>query len=365
MSGSVRRRLADLTCRAMQATLPPALRSWGWAIRCETAAIRDDTQALLFALNSARGLVPRAIAPHLLHPSAALIGSVALGLVYMTIANAPTPYLGMNIGALSIGLAMLALFRRAKASWQSHANRAIAAMAGALLATPLLGDQVEGIGRWVTLGGVSVQPSLILLPFMLVAFARERNRTSIIGMVLAAAALAIQPDRAMAGMLAAGLALLMVMRPDRLVVSVFAASVVGFAVTLARADALPAAPFVDQVLFSAFGIHWAAGAAALAGSALLLVPAITGWHRDPGNRPTYAVFGAAWFAVTLAAAFGNYPTPIVGYGGSAIIGYALSLLALPKPVRDPVGATSDTLGAVKRQLTDELLLTALARSACT
>lgn len=32
----------------------------------------------------------------------------------------------------------------------------------------------------------------------------------------------------------------------------------------------------------------------------------------------------------MAAALGNYPTPIVGYGGSAIMGYALSLLALPK-----------------------------------
>ena len=67
----------------------------------------------------------------------------------------------------------------------------------------------------------------------------------------------------------------------------------------------------------------------LAGAVLMLVPAIAGYFRDPDNRPLYAVFGAVWLAVILAAALGNYPTPLVGYGGSAILGYLLSLLGLP------------------------------------
>jgi hypothetical protein len=33
-----------------------------------------------------------------------------------------------------------------------------------------------------------------------------------------------------------------------------------------------------------------------------------------------------------AAALGNYPTPLVGYGGSAILGYALSLSVMPSTV---------------------------------
>lgn len=360
MSGGVRRGLADFTCRVLQATLPPALRSWGWAIRCETAAIPDDSQALLFALQSARGLLPSAVTPRLLHPSAALIGAVALGVVYMAIAGAPTRYLGINLGALFVGLAMLALFPGAGVSGRICGARTIAAMAGALLATPLLGDKVDGIGRWVSLSGVSVQPSLILLPFMLVAFARERNRTSTMGMVVAAAALAIQPDRAMAGMLAAGLAVLMVMRPDRFVISAFAASVAGFAVTLARADALPEAPYIDGILLSAFHVHWAAGAAAWGGSVLLLFPAIAGYYRDPAKRATFAVFGAAWLALILAAAFGTYPTPVVGYGGSAIIGYALSILALPKLMTDPVPPVAGIAEQPITPLSDQRLSVVLA-----
>ena len=40
----------------------------------------------------------------------------------------------------------------------------------------------------------------------------------------------------------------------------------------------------------------------------------------------------------LAAALGNYPTPLVGYSGSAILGYLISLLGLPpRPAIRSVG----------------------------
>ena len=50
-----------------------------------------------------------------------------------------------------------------------------------------------------------------------------------------------------------------------------------------------------------------------------------------------AVFGTVWLGVIVAAALGNYPTPLVGYGGSAILGYALSLSFMPGRVRSPAG----------------------------
>ncbi len=38
--------------------------------------------------------------------------------------------------------------------------------------------------------------------------------------------------------------------------------------------------------------------------------------------------GACWAAIVVAAAVGAYPTPVVGYGGGAILGYFLCLAAL-------------------------------------
>ncbi|MFC3443288.1 hypothetical protein ACFOKF_19215 [Sphingobium rhizovicinum] len=362
MSAGLRRRLIDLACHALQATLPEALQSWGWAVRCEADAIPDDTKALLFTLDSLCGLMPRAIASHLFQPFSALVGnnsplsqgstimkildaatarprtlglicaicSVALGLAYMAVAGAPMRYLGVNMGALAIGLTMLALLGRIGATARQWADGANIAMAGALLATALFGSQVDGAARWVSLGGLAIQPSLILLPMMLVAFSKIRSVPMTASIVAAALAMALQPDRAMAGMLISCLSALALIRPDRHVGVALAAGFASFAATLLRADHLPAVPYVDQILYSSFAIHAVAGLMVLAGVGLLLVPAIAGWSRDADNRAPYAAFGAVWFAAIMAAALGNYPTPIVGYGGSAIIGYALSLLMLPK-----------------------------------
>lgn len=380
MSGGVRRALADLACRVLLATLPASLRGWGWAIRHETAAIADDGKALLFALGGLCGLLPRAIASHLIRPFAWLIGdggihtgdsimtniigaamrrpralgilcaggAVALGLAYMAIAGAPARHLLVNIGALAIGLAALALLGRAKASRPPWTGAAIAVMAAGLLATALFGDEADGAARWVKLGGFALQPSLILLPAMLVAFSRTRNAVATLGIVAAVAAMALQPDRAMAAMLAFGLSVLAIMRPGRHFLAASVVGVAGLAATLVRADTLPATPYVDRIFYTSFDVHPLAGMAVLGGSALLLMPAIVGWVHDPAHRPVYAMFGTAWFVAMMAAALGNYPTPIVGYGGSAIIGYALSLLALPKmaetqaEVASPVPAAADS-----------------------
>ena len=87
-------------------------------------------------------------------------------------------------------------------------------------------------------------------------------------------------------------------------------------------------------------MHALAGAAVWAGSLPLLVPAPVGWYQDRADRDSHALFGALWLAGIVAAALGNYPTPLVGYGSSAIIGYLLALLALPTLAGVHAGATS-------------------------
>lgn len=382
MSVGLRRSLATLLCRVLQAALPPSLQPWGWAVRYEAASIQDDTKALLFTLDSLSGLLPRAIAAHLLRPFAdgssarslfdatvrrprafgilCAIGSALLGLVYMALAGAPTRYLGINIGALAVGLTILGMLVQVATADRSWADGAIVTMAGALLSTALLGAEVDGAARWVNLVGMAIQPSLILLPVMLVAFARTRSARATTGIVIAAAAMALQPDRAMAGMLALCVTVLAVLRRDRHTVIAFAAGVAGFAATLMRADRLPAAPYVDQILYSSFGVHAGAGLAVWGGAALMLVPAIAGFSRDPDNRRVYAAFGTAWFAAIVAAALGNYPTPVVGYGGSAIIGYVVSLFALPKLSGAPARKASYADNPADRSPYDRHLLVAMA-----
>lgn len=253
----------------------------------------------------------------------AATGATGLGAVVMAAAGAPKAYLIINMGALGFGISLLSLMQRSRHN-SSHAGWLVLAAAAGLLATALLGTTIDGATRWVRIGVVSLQPSLVLLPLMVMTFARVRDARTTMAMLIAAIALAIQPDRAMAGALVAGLAALAATVRERQVLLALAAALCGFAVTLMRPDTLPPAAFVEQVYASAFAFSALAGLALLAGSALLLLPMLA------LNRPTAMAFAAVWLAILVAAVVGNYPTPLLGYGGSGILGYLLCLAVLRK-----------------------------------
>lgn len=329
----MRRRLAETIVRLATFLLPARLHGWGRAMTAELAAIERPGAALAFALGCLGGALRQAVSFHLRHPrrlaACCAIGATGLGLAYMMAAGAPSSYLAINAAALAIGLLAVGVLTEARRIWPISGGAVSVALACLILLTGLFGLSADGVTRWISAGGILLQPGLFLVPAIALGFARTRDSASLLAVLIAAPALALQPDRAMAGALALAMAALALARPDRTVVVALGAALAAFAATLVRADASQAMPFVDRIFTSSFAVHPLAGLAVLAGAALMLVPAIAGYIRDPGHRPVYAVFGAVWLAVILAAALGNYPTPLVGYGGSAILGYLISLLGLP------------------------------------
>ena len=137
--------------------------------------------------------------------------------------------------------------------------------------------------------------------------------------------------------------MLWLLHRNRQVALVLAASALGFLTTLVRADSLPPVRFAEGVFTQTWQMHPLLGIAVASAGALLLLPAAAFCTRHEDAVRQCAVFGAIWLAIILAAVIGNYPTPLVGYGGSAIIGYLLSACMLPpgQPTRDrrTAGAT--------------------------
>lgn len=281
-------------------------------------------------------------------------GAVAIGLVYMAAAGAPLIYLIVNLTALVLGLiAWVALSRPARSSL-AGAGTAVFAMALLLLATAMFGVQSEGAARWVSVGSLSVQVSLVLLPTMLVLYARHPDWIGTAGVALSAVALAAQPDRAMAGVMLASRSVVALANRTGLPLLASASAIAAFVWTLVTPDALPAVPYVDRVFFTAFDVHLLIGAAVVVGAAALVVPAI-GAARRADQPSVLLAFGACWASIVIAAALGNYPTPLVGYGGSAILGYLASVALLPNgggalgqesSVRPRSGAGRDPEGAI-------------------
>ena len=255
---------------------------------------------------------------------------VALGAIYMSAAGAPQRYILVNVAALVAGVVVATLIGRFPGRERRLAGASTIAIGLVLVATALFGVHIDGASRWITVAGIALQPSLILLPLAMVQFARDRSWLSSIGMAIAAAGLGMQPDRAMAGTLAAGLAALWLHRREGPVAVALASAIAAFTSTMLRVDVVPPVLFVEQVVQSAFAFHVLAGLAIVLGLAAMLVPAAAGLRDRTNGRDVFVLFGATWLAVIAFAIAGNYPTPLVGYGSSAILGYCLSGAVLPR-----------------------------------
>lgn len=360
MKVGLARRAAIGVGRVLGFVLPSQQSSWADAMVSEIAQVNDDGEALKFALGclwaatlqagthrsprakdrsktdlhsagdtKAMGHVERGAPDPRVVGVFCAVAAVALGLVYLIAAGAPWVFVVINGTALVLGLIAFAAIRPHSADLTRSGGWIALALGGLLLATALFGSAADGAARWVRFGSLSVQVSLVALPCMVLLFARERSRTGMAALVLAATALALQPDRAMAAVLAASLAAVAVLRFDLRVGIALASSLGAVAVTLLRPDTLPAVPFVDRVFYTAFEVHVLVGAVVAAGSLLIVVPAIVGLATRRSEAEVHAAFGLAWLGIAAAAALGNYPTPLVGYGGSAVLGYLLSLAFLP------------------------------------
>jgi len=260
---------------------------------------------------------------------ACALAATGLGIAYLVAAGAPASRSVVNGAAFLLGLVALVGIGGALPQLSRYSGPLLFVMGLALLVTATLGAASDGASRWIMVGPLSVQVSLVLLPFMAVTFARNPTFAGCAGIALAALALALQPDRGMAGALAFGMAVLAIARPSHLSAAALMSAGTAFLVSLLRPDTLPAVPYVDQILFTAFDVHWLAGAAVWLGCLLLLAPPMIGWRRNADLAPAYLVCGSIWLGCIAAAAVGNYPTPVVGYGGSAILGYLLSFAFLP------------------------------------
>jgi len=258
-----------------------------------------------------------------------LCGVVAtsLGLCYLTLAGAPASYIALNAGAAVIGVVLYALTRSSIKPAGSPLPAFVLSLA--LLATTISGASSADVNRWIAVGPLTVQPSLILLPFLLISFARTRSRLGAAGVCLAAVALAFQPDRAMAGVTLLAVSTLALIRFERVLWVPLVVAAGAFVVALSRPDTLPAMPYVERIFYTAFETGVSAGAAVVIGAMVLLLPAVIGARTTPAQAHEFIVFGSVWTGIILAAALGNYPTPVVGYGGSAILGYFLSVATLP------------------------------------
>jgi len=317
---------------------PRHRKSWSSAMEAEIENIRGEFAAIIFGLGCllacGRFQMEKLSMPERLSQIfagdnfaalAIIAGTLAgaIGLIYLTLAGAPSGMILINGLSLAIGLLIAILIRLTIRLSDTALNIIAPVLALSLLAVAMFGQGIEGANRWLAIGPYVVQPSLILLPLVVICYARLNSVPSMVAVMIGAVAMALQPDRAMAGMLFLAVLTLNYLRPTNAKFMASIVCAVAFVSTMILPDRLTAVPFVDHILWTAFDIGLLMGIGLWLGCLALLAPVI---FLPPSRRTsTHWVFAACWCAVIAAAAMGAYPTPIVGYGASAIIGYFLSV----------------------------------------
>ncbi len=243
---------------------------------------------------------------------------------------------GTNLVAAVLGMALAAWL--ARRSWRLLVRWApgIAATVLVLLAATFLSPSSEGVHRWIALGPVRLNASVVTLPWALLALwglLHQVRPGLALGLVTVSQVLhAAQPDTGQA--LAFLLGVLVLFRGARSLstgwkVAGGGLAAMGAALACARADPLDAVPHVERIvhLAAARGAPWLL--AALVTLGLLLLPMLQGAVRLRALRSDAALLAlalAAYFLGTLAVTeWGNYPVPVMGAGAGPVLGWYAAL----------------------------------------
>lgn len=253
----------------------------------------------------------------------AAAAAVLCGCCLLLALQAPVRMPLMNAAALLIGLVAAQLLWLLRGASRALGDGVLLAAALALPATALFGSETDGVARWINVAGLTIQPAMILVPVVVIGFASAPTILRLAALGLAALGVGMQPDLGAAAMLLSGTgAIAWRARSVPATIGLLLA-LAGTALAWLRPADLPPARYVEQVLEAAMLAGPVPATLALLGVILLFLPAFL--MRRAAAAPLTAAFAGVWAGGLVAALAGSYPTPVLGFGGSAVLGYLLSV----------------------------------------
>ena len=322
--------------------------TWARAMQAEVEAIGDEREALAFAWGCFRAAIGQTFAAALsglapVHNTGvwACSTAVLVGCAFMHSAGAPGHYAVMNLLSLAFALATFRLLPRRRLAQDELLRARLSFAMGALLLAASLGHAPVGASAWLRLGPVHLNLPWLLLPALLVASdvrpLSTARRWALGGLLMACGAIALLADPLLASLVAVVLGVRAWSHRSG-ALALLAAATWATALRLGQGWQAPQAlPFVDQVLQSGFEQSPAIGLALALLQVLPLWPALR--HRRA------RLHGLIWGLLVALSLPGWLPSPLLGFGGTFILGYLLSLALLSgdaahRPSRGPAPAAT-------------------------
>jgi hypothetical protein len=257
----------------------------------------------------------------------------------------------MNVVAVVLGLVAVRFLVPNLARFASKRPFVVAVVAFTLMTATLFDAGLDGVHRWLKLGPIRLHWGAIVTPILLLAIIvagyRRKTLPVILMVVLGLALYALQPDAGQSTSLAAGVITFVAIQDKQFTTRfvLFVCAVMGASIAWLRPDPLHGLPMVEDIVAAAFAMHLGLGIGAVLTLGLLPVSALWLVFQSAQSRlrRLYGFTLAAYFLTSiLVVFFGEFPTPVLGFGMSPILGAMLGLGLLAQ-MEDPIVQTAQSV----------------------
>lgn len=280
----------------------------------------------------------------------AVVPAWLLGMGIMVLLHAPSTMPLMNFVSGIVGFVGVACGAAAFSSATAKRPLLVAFAVLAFVALTFVDAGLDGVFRWVRLGPIRLHPAAVGTPLLLFALVHLwMQQKTIFVLSLGALGLALhvlQPDAGQATAFGAAMMTLAAF-PDKRKgarILLLLSSTMGVAASWMQPDPLHGVPLVEDVVPQALATHVLLGIAAIVALALLPITTLVQTYHSRKNHFAFlqgAMLTAYFTASIVVVAIGEFPTPVLGFGASPILGaiFGIGLLqrsATTEPSASPL-----------------------------
>lgn len=258
------------------------------------------------------------------------IPAVIIGVIAMIHSGVPVYIWIQNIASLVIGggISYIILSNDIKIK-KSFSPYRITIVSIVLLISTFISSNVEGVHRWISIGGISLNIAMIVIPMTIIALERVLEIKGFITYSIITIGIAIlitmQPDASQLTGFAIPMIIIMLCKCSKSIGRNIIIGLLFILIILSWMflDSLQPVDYVEKILglVTTMGYGWL-----VLGDISLLLLTIPFIFFPPRNyRLQSLCVGLYYIIILISTIFGNFPVPLMGYGASPIIGYFIAI----------------------------------------
>lgn len=205
-----------------------------------------------------------------------------------------------------------------------------------LIILTYMGPSINGVHRWISIGIIKFNVSMIVLPVIIVALWNLHQIKTLwftITIIIAISILlAVQPDASELTGFAIPMMVMLCSRSDKKILRASIMGILSILVILSWVflDNLPPVAYVERILSlsSNMGLVWLS----LGIISLVILPAPFIFFSPKNLKLPSICVGLYFIIIIISTLVGNFPVPLMGYGISPIIGYFIPITWYAKSI---------------------------------